>query len=132
MDIFYEPHRQLLKALLDAHVEFILIGGYAVNFHGYTRPTGDLDIWLKPSEENKKKLLDVLEENDFTDESLEYIQSLNFAEAEVFAMGEPPIRVDFLTKISGVSYADADKEKVIVDVEGMENSCTSATSPCSL
>lgn len=120
MDIFYEPHRILLAKLIEHRVDFIMIGGYAVNFHGFSRPTGDMDIWLKPNAENKIKLLEMLKTYHFNKESINYIESLDFSKAEVFCMGEAPVRVDFLTKISGVEYETADKEKIIADIEGMK------------
>lgn len=120
MDLFYEPHQAAIKAMLHCQVEFILIGGYAVNYHGYNRPTGDLDLWLQPTEANKQKMLDFIAYMDFSDESRDYIQSLNFTEAEVFFMGTPPVRIDFLTRISGIEYEDAAKQAIIADVEGMK------------
>jgi hypothetical protein len=120
MDLFFEPHRIMLKSLLDGEVDFIMIGGYAVNFHGFSRPTGDLDLWLKPTEENKNKLLAVLEKNGFEKSSIEYVKSLDFSNAEVFCVGKVPIRVDFLTRISGVDYEDAENKKMIAEVEDMQ------------
>lgn len=113
MDIFYEPHRIILKQLLENNVEFIMIGGYAVNYHGFNRATGDLDLWLKPAEENKASFIKMLEKTGFDKQGIDYVKSINFNEAEVFCIGEVPVRVDFLTKISGVTYEDADKKKLL-------------------
>lgn len=99
--------------LIESNVEFILIGGFAVNYYGFNRPTGDMDIWLKPTIANKKKLLDALTKYGFDKESLDYVSSLDFANPEVFACGEPPVRIDFLTKISGVNYEEADTRKIL-------------------
>ena len=62
MKVFIEKHRHLLKLLASAGIDFIVIGGYAVIYHGYVRTTGDLDIWLQPDNQNKEKLLTVLQE----------------------------------------------------------------------
>jgi len=105
--------------MLVGRVEFILIGGYAVNFHGYNRTTGDLDVWLKPTTENKHKLIKVFEKYDFEQESIAYIAQLNFSDALVFSIGDEPYKTDFLTKVSGVKYDEADKEKIIFEHEGM-------------
>jgi hypothetical protein len=48
MNIFLKEHYLLLEKLINARVEFIIVGGYAVNYHGYNRTTGDLDLWIKP------------------------------------------------------------------------------------
>ena len=57
MNILIETHKKLLLALIKQNVEFILIGGYAVVYYGYSRATGDIDIWLKPDNHNKSKFL---------------------------------------------------------------------------
>ncbi len=57
MNLFIEKHQELIKLLISNNVEFIIIGGYSVIFHGYKRTTGDIDIWLNPTNENKKKLI---------------------------------------------------------------------------
>ena len=56
MNIFFKEHHEILAALLKHRVNFMLIGGYAVNYYGYHRTTGDMDIWLEPSNENKEML----------------------------------------------------------------------------
>jgi hypothetical protein len=56
VDIFDEEILNFWKALQDQSVEYILVGGYAINFHGYQRFTSDLDIWLKDSLENRQAL----------------------------------------------------------------------------
>ena len=62
MNLFIDKHIELLKALLKHNVHFIIIGGYSVIFHGYKRTTGDVDIWIKPDNENKQKVLVSLKE----------------------------------------------------------------------
>ena len=119
MDIFYEPHRKMLRLLVEFNVDFILIGGFAVNYYGYNRPTGDMDIWLKPSIDNQQKLINALTNYGFNKESINYVLSLDFTKPEVFACGEPPIRVDFLTKITGVDYEEADAQKVLSPMENI-------------
>jgi len=57
MNFFLDRHQLLLKELLNAKVDFIIIGGYSVIYHGYRRTTGDVDIWIKPDNANKPKLL---------------------------------------------------------------------------
>ena len=63
------PHdlREFLRLLSDHHVEYLLIGGYAVTYHGYPRTTDDMDIWIAMSEENAKKIIATLQEFGFGD-----------------------------------------------------------------
>jgi len=56
VDIFDEEILKFWKALEEFNVKYILVGGYAINLHGYQRFTGDLDIWLKDDLENRKAL----------------------------------------------------------------------------
>jgi hypothetical protein len=73
MNILLEPHRQVLRSLITFNVDFILIGGYAVNFHGYNRTTGDMDVWLKPDNDNRTKFIEYLKNEGFDNSSLNKI-----------------------------------------------------------
>jgi predicted nucleotidyltransferase len=119
MDIFFEPHRKMLRLLHDYDVNFMLVGGFAVNYYGFNRPTGDMDIWLKPENENKEKLLKALTAYGFNSESVNYVKSLDFNDTLVFTCGELPFRIDFLTKISGVNYSEAEPQAVKTTMENI-------------
>ena len=119
MNLFIEEHQHLLKKLLDAKVDFIIIGGYSVIFHGYRRTTGDIDIWLKPDNDNKHKLLHVLRELGFDDADIKEVAAIDFTQHMVFSIGEEPEKVDFLTRISLVEYDNADKQKITADLDGL-------------
>jgi hypothetical protein len=116
MDVFFEPHRKMLH---EFNVDFMLVGGFAVNYYGFNRPTGDMDIWLKPQNENKDKLLLALTAYGFNSESISYVQSLDFNDTLVFSCGELPFRIDFLTKISGVNYAEAEPHALKTTMENI-------------
>lgn len=120
MIIFYEPHKEFLKKLISNDVEFILIGGYAVNYHGYNRPTGDLDIWLKPDNANRDKLLRLLRSENFSEEGINKIARLDFSKPVTFYFGKIPLRIDFLTHISGVKFNEAWQQKVLLPMEDCE------------
>lgn len=119
MNIFLEKHQQLIKDLLEAGVDFILIGGYAVIYYGYGRSTGDMDLWLKPTNENKIKLLSLLKKEGFREDDIKYVENLDFTKHLAFHFWEKPERVDCLTHISGVKYDEAEEQKEIADIEGM-------------
>ena len=65
MDIFQQEIQELCEAFNKFEVRYILVGGFAVNYHGYSRSTGDLDLWIDPSEDNKTKLLSALDKLEF-------------------------------------------------------------------
>ncbi len=119
MDVFFEPHRKMLRMLREFNVDFMLVGGFAVNYYGFNRPTGDMDIWLKPENENKEKLLNALAAYGFNTESINYVKSLDFNDTLVFTCGELPFRIDFLTKISGVNYSEAEPQAVKTTMENI-------------
>ena len=119
MNIFFEEHRKLIADMLAEGVQFMLVGGYAVNYHGYNRTTGDMDIWIKADNNNKLKVISALEKNDINPDDLEEIKNLDFTNALVFSAWQSPYKIDFLTKVSGVSYEEADKVKILADVEGL-------------
>lgn len=98
-------------ALLNAHgVEHVIVGGYAVAYHGHPRFTGDLDILVRPSQENARALLDALEEFGFGELEL---TTEDFTEPNVIVqLGRPPSRIDLVTSIDGVDGEDVFAHRV--------------------
>ncbi len=119
MNLFIELHQQWIRKMLDNGVDFIIIGGYSVIFHGYQRTTGDIDIWLKPDNDNKKRLLPVLKYFGIEDGQLNAISEFDFTKHLVFSLGANPEKIDFITRINLVEYDDANKMKIIADIDGM-------------
>jgi len=120
MNFFLDRHQLLLKELLNAKVDFIIIGGYSVIYHGYRRTTGDVDIWIKPDNANKPKLLKALELCKIDKSALVQISEYDFTDYLAFSIWEKPERADFITKINLVQYDEADKQKIIADCEGIK------------
>lgn len=120
MNIFTPKHQKLISLLLKNNVEFMLIGGYAVIYYGYKRTTGDMDIWLNPSNENKENLLKVLTKLRFNKNDLHHIRSLDFKKTLAFHFWEEPQRVDFLTKISGVTFEEARKKMNFIEIDSLK------------
>jgi predicted nucleotidyltransferase len=113
MNIFDSYTHKVLFTLLKHNVKFIVVGGYAVNYHGYRRTTGDIDLLLKPdNKENKAKLILSFKELGIDEETLSALNQLDFEKPQVFMDGEEPFKIDFLTKIPGVEFDDAWKLKV--------------------
>lgn len=120
MNLFIDRHVELLKNLIGAKVDFIIIGGYSVIFYGYKRTTGDLDIWLKPDNTNKEKLVTALSKTGFGEEFLQQVSSSDFTKHLAFNIWKEPERVDFLTIINLVSFEEAEKSKVIAETDGLK------------
>jgi hypothetical protein len=111
MDILLEEHKKFLLLLLKHQVDFMLIGGYAVIYYGYERGTADMDIWLKPTNENRDKFILALKEHGIGIVYLDEVSKMDFTNAQVLTLGEKPNKIDILTKVQGMLYEDADKEK---------------------
>lgn len=96
--------------LLNKHkVEYMVVGGYALGFHGQPRTTGDMDIWIDCTLNNAAKMVSVL--NDFGMSSLG-LQEQDFLEPGIVTqIGYPPLRIDILNEIDGVKYKVAIKDK---------------------
>jgi len=100
-----QDFKELLE-LFNAHrVEYLIVGGYALAFHGAPRFTGDLDLLVRPSSDNAVRLLAALTAFGFgaLDLTLD-----DFATPDrVVQLGVPPVRIDLLTSISGISWEEA-------------------------
>jgi hypothetical protein len=104
--------------LLNAHrVEYLLIGGWAFGFHATPRYTGDIDFFLKCDAENGKRLRQVLSEFGFAD--LPGLEESFLQPDRILQFGIPPNRIDILTQIDGVSFAQAWESHIEGELEGL-------------
>ena len=100
-----------LFELFNAHsVEYLVVGGYALAFHGAPRNTGDIDVWVKPDKINAGRILAALD--DFGFGSLNLSANDFIHPDKIIQLGYSPARIDLITSISGVSWDDANKNKV--------------------
>jgi hypothetical protein len=109
MDFLFKPHKELLILLSEHKVDFLLIGGYSVIFYGYNRGTNDMDLWLKPDNANRAKLLNALQKFGIQQTDLKTLSEVDFTKTSMFHIGKKPYRVDFLTKVQNVAWDDAIK-----------------------
>ncbi|SDZ90671.1 Nucleotidyl transferase of unknown function [Arachidicoccus rhizosphaerae] len=86
-------------------VEYMVVGGYAMAFHGKPRYTGDFDVWVNISEENAEKLLKVMEA--FGMSSLGFEKDDFLQQGYISQIGYPPLRIDILNNIDGVEFKEA-------------------------
>jgi hypothetical protein len=109
--------RDLLRALCDAEARFLVVGAYAVSYHAEPRATGDLDIWVEATPDNAARVhaalrafgapLAELSEQDLVSPDL------------VFQIGVPPRRIDIMSGITGVTFADAWDGRVEASYSGV-------------
>jgi hypothetical protein len=112
-----EDFRDLLRALSDADARFLIVGAYAVAAHAEPRATGGLDIWVEPTTDNAARVYAAL--RTFGAPLLELAPEDLAAPRIVFQIGLPPRRIDILTSITGVEFADAWTSRVAVDYAGV-------------
>ena len=110
-----DDYREMLHILLDEGVEFILVGAYALAAHGYPRATGDIDIWVRSSAENALRVYQALAQ---FGAPVQNICPEDFANSDViFQIGVAPRRIDIMTSITGVDFADAVQNALPIDIE---------------
>jgi hypothetical protein len=114
-----EDFIDLLRALLAAHVEFLIVGAHALAAHGIPRATGDLDVLVQPSTENAERVLDALREFGAPLAAHGVTRAVFEAPDNVYQIGLPPRRIDLLTSITGLSFDEARASRIFVSVEGM-------------
>lgn len=118
MDIELPPDFGEFLRLLDARgVEYLLIGGYAVAYHGYPRATQDMDVWVAISPQNASRLVQVL--RDFGFDSPELGNQLFLKQDSIVRMGVPPMRIEIATSISGVSFDECYQARIVEEIEGV-------------
>lgn len=104
---FNEDFADALAALLDAGAEFLVVGAHAMAVHGVPRATGDLDILVRASGANARKVLAALRAFGAPVDSHGVTEADLATRGTVYQIGLPPRRIDILTEISGVSFDDA-------------------------
>ena len=110
--------KDILSAFSAEKVEFMVVGGYAMAFHGFVRATGDIDLWIRCSEKNADGVWKALQKfgAPLFDLKVEDLQTPGM----VFQIGLAPSRIDVITQIDGVDFEDAWKEHEIVEIEGLK------------
>ena len=110
--------KDILSAFITEKVEFLVVGGYAMAFHGYVRATGDIDLWIGCSDANAEKVWRALKAfgAPLFDLNIEDLKTLGM----VFQIGLVPSRIDVITQIDGVEFEDAWKEHKTVEIEGLK------------
>ncbi len=119
-NIFNEDFRDFIRQFNSCDVRYILVGGYSVILHGYSRTTGDMDIWVDRTSKNYKKIklaflnfgmpvFDMTEEN-----------FLHHPEWEVFKFGKPPSSIDVMIKIKGLSFDECYNDAVFFEEDDLQ------------
>ncbi|NBC18541.1 MAG: hypothetical protein GVY18_14640 [Bacteroidetes bacterium] len=107
--------REFAACLNAREVRYLIVGGYAVAFHGHPRYTKDLDVWIERTPENVRKLLRALDDFGFGSVGL---GADDFLEPDqIIQLGYPPLRIDLLTSLDGVTFEVCYKNRQTLDVD---------------
>lgn len=109
--------KEFLRLLNASGVRYLLIGGYAVGYHGYPRATGDIDIWIAVDQATAEKMVRVLRQFGFDDPELDV--ALFLTQPRIIRLGLPPTRIEICTAIDGVAFEEcfADRVQAVLDGE---------------
>ncbi len=113
-----QDFKELLQLLNSKTIEYLVVGGYAVAFHGHPRATGDIDIWIAISKDNACKTVEALEEFGFNTPDLK--DEIFLEEGRNIRLGNEPLRIEILTSIDGVEFNDCYKNRNTVTIDNVQ------------
>lgn len=119
-NIFNEDFRDFIKALNNKDVEYILVGGFSVILNGYSRTTGDMDIWVKRSQLNYQKISDSFKEFGMPVFDMTEDNFLNHPNWDVFTFGIPPSAIDIMVSLKGLDFNECYKKATFFNDEGLQ------------
>jgi hypothetical protein len=109
--------REFVELLNSNGVEYLVVGAFAVAFHGYPRYTADLDLLIRPTAENAARTIKTLHEFGFASLGIR-LHDLD-SQGKVVQLGVKPNRIDLITSLSGVTFEEAWRARVSGDIEGV-------------
>jgi hypothetical protein len=109
--------REFVELLNSNRVEYLVVGAFAVAYHGFPRYTGDLDILVRPHPENARRILEVLSQFGFGKLGIE-IEDLE-TPGKVVQLGVQPNRIDLVTALSGLSFEEAWASREAAHLDGV-------------
>lgn len=110
-----QDFKEFLRLLNSNGVEYLLIGGYAVNYYRYPRTTGDMDLWVSSTPENALRVASSLSQFGFSQAKPELFTNPD----SVVRMGVPPLRIEILTSISGCEFSQCFARRRVDDLDGV-------------
>ncbi|WP_457596910.1 DUF6036 family nucleotidyltransferase [Hydrogenimonas sp.] len=109
-------YRDLIELFNRHEVKYLLVGAHAMAVFGYARSTYDIDIWVEKSEQNAQRVLKALEEFGLP---FELDEEVFMADEQIVQIGVAPHRIDLLTDIDGVVFAEAWNRRKDIELDGM-------------
>ena len=118
-NLFNDDFQDFIRALNQADVDYILVGGFSVIIHGYNRATGDMDIWVRRSSYNYEKIVKAFSIFGMPVFDMTLEKFLDNEENNVFTFGKKPVAIDLMTACKGLEFEETFKNAVWKDFEGL-------------
>lgn len=118
-NVFNEDFQDFIQALNNCQVEYILVGGYSVILHGYSRTTGDLDLWINKTPENYFHLVDAFTTFGMPVFVMTEENFLKNPDLNVFTFGRPPRSIDIMTAVKGLQFDESLAASKMVHIENL-------------
>lgn len=109
--------KDFLRLLNSHNVRYLLVGGYAVGYHGYPRATGDMDIWIEISKSNSKKVASAFRNFGMPTEAIS--EELFLEKNKVIRIGVPPVRLEVITSASGIKFNECYSNREVIEIDGI-------------
>ena len=109
--------KEFLRLLNCHNADYLVIGGFAVAFHGYPRSTSDIDIWISKTPENVIRVVAAIREFGFDTPNL--TPELFLQQRKIVRMGHPPVRIEVMNEIDGVTFDDCRTDRVKTEFDGI-------------
>jgi predicted nucleotidyltransferase len=119
-NIFHEDFRDFLNALNKAEVKYILVGGYSVVLHGYSRTTGDMDLWVERTSENYTRIIKAFHIFGMPLFDMTESNFLSHPIWDVFTFGTPPVAIDIMVKIEGLNFEDVFQKAIYFEDDDLK------------
>lgn len=114
-NIFNNDFRDFISALNDQEVKYILVGGYSVILHGYSRTTGDMDIWVERSIENHTKIKKAFQQFGMPVFDMTLENFLSHPNWDVFTFGTPPVAIDLMVQLKGLDFERSFENAIVFE-----------------
>lgn len=119
-NVFNDDFRDFLNALNTQEVRYVLVGGFSVILHGYSRTTGDMDIWVERTKENYQKLKQAFLQFGMPVFDMTEDNFLCHPNWDVFTFGIPPVAIDIMVKVKGLDFEQSYQKSVVFEDDGLK------------
>ena len=119
-NILNDDFREFIQTLNGNNVEYLLVGGYSVIAYGYSRTTGDMDIWVKRTKKNYQKLVKAFKQFRMPVFQMTQDNFLHHPRWDVFRFGRKPVAIDIMIKIKGLNFNDSLTNANSFTIDGIE------------